>query len=127
MDVSHLRKVVPLMDEVARLLSTGPASYYFDTLLSAYNELLTRAPFPIGSRVALTRTPNIEKASGWAAYRHFLITGSKGTVKSVEWWNASGNRPAGFRFDIQFDDDLSLEPGTFTFGESSLRMVRSDE
>jgi hypothetical protein len=72
--------------EAERMLSGGPASFYFEKMKIYAEMLFDRAPFKVGSTVRLTRDLNIskEKSPGWWVYRHMLVAGYTGRVLEID-------------------------------------------
>lgn len=92
-----------LIEDGMRKLNSGPLSYYLKNLVGCYELLLSRfAPFHVGDRVILTRTPDIGPESGWHSSKHFLVKGAHGTVMSVE---CDGTD---FSASVMFDDESWL-------------------
>lgn len=123
----RVSKAALLMDEAHELLRKGPLSFYLREMSAAYELLMSRyAPFKVGDRVKLAKTPDItpEHAPGWMSCRHFLVQGAIATVSDARCGEG------GFRFDVMFDGETWLdregverpisEKHTFTFREASL-------
>lgn len=74
--------------------------YKLNSVLSSYSEMFSRfCPFKVGDRVRLTKTPAIERGSGWYGSRHFLVEGAIATVKGCDW------KKGKFVFDLEFDNE----------------------
>jgi hypothetical protein len=134
MDIRNISRAADLMREAQSVLGSGPLDFYLCELAASYNLLMERfAPFKVGDRVALSRTPNItsETAPGWMSCRHFLVKGATGTVKEANCGQG------GFRFGIVFDDDSWIDrngkkqpttsPGMFMFAEDALSRFAAKE
>ena len=109
MDIKDIEEASKLMEKAHGLLSRGPLSFYLREMAGAYNVLMSRfCPFPIGTKVALSKTPKItpETSPGWMSCKHFLVAGAVGTV--VE----AGCGEEGFSFHVQFDDETYIHPHT---------------
>lgn len=98
-------------------------------LIRAQDLLISRyAPFKVGDRAVLTRTPEItrEKSCGWMGSRHFLVEGRAGVISEVEIWDGK------FRFGFEPDNQTWIcsfgnheenpvdRPHSYSFGESWL-------
>lgn len=101
---------------------------HFDIVLGMAERLLVVAPFAEGDRVVLTKTPDIEKGSGWWGSRHYLIEGSRGVVTSVD-FHEEKKVLLGY---VMFDDETYIhyeigekmpvkDKHVYCFGESWLR------
>lgn len=132
MDIETVKKGFKLMEDGMRILGGGPLDFYVRKLTECYDLLISRyAPFKIGERVILTKTPEIGSVDrwGWLGSKHFLIKGAVGSVTFVE---ADGD---GFRFSVVFDDDSWIdhhgvkqptkEKGHFGFREDYLVASKS--
>lgn len=115
--------------EAQELLSRGPASFYVEQMVGAYDYLMERfAPFKVGDRVMLLKTPS-PMPSGWEHCRHFLVPGAYATVHQL---SCDGN---GFRVEVEFLDEswinsagevIPMEPDrrhTFSFSDTSFVKV----
>ena len=113
-------------DDVRR---RGNVPYALQVALEMVDGLIERAPFQVGQRVALARTPEIGPASGWSHYKHFLVQGAAGTVRYVEFGRGH------FSFAVTFDDESWIDsegtlhpadparPGHFYFDERDLQRL----
>lgn len=128
MNIGPVKEAAKLMREAMSHLANGPLEFYLEEMAACYDLLMTRyAPFKVGDRVELSCTPNItpQTAHGWMACKHFLVEGSKGTVREATC--GSG----GFRFGIVFDDDSWIDRdgkrhpvasrGMFMFSDGEIR------
>ena len=109
----------------------GSVPYALQVALEMVDGFIERAPFQVGQRVALARTPEItkEKAWGWLHCKHFLVRGAAGTVRCVEF--GLGH----FSFAVTFDDESWIDsegtlhpadparPGHFYFDERDLQRL----
>jgi hypothetical protein len=130
MDIATVLRGADLIRQGMEALNSGPLEFYLNELVSAHNLLMERfAPFKIGDRVRLTRTPEItnDVCFGWIGHKHFLVEGSVGTVRDA----GCGSR--GFWFLVALDEQswihyqtgqLNVVPenerGLFEFGEHDL-------
>lgn len=139
MNVQKVRdKLAQVIDQVRALdavwcddeqrRSSTPAA--LQVALEMVDALIERAPFHVGQRVALARTPEIGEDSTWRVYRHFLVQGAKGTVQSVDFHAGK------FAFFyVTFDDESWVDPdggvhprdpacpAHFCFGEGDLQRL----
>ena len=133
MDIRNISRAAALMREANSILGSGPLDFYLTEMVSAYNLLMERfAPFKVGDRVVLARTPEIapDNAPGWMSCKHFLVEGAAGTVK-----NASCGSD-GFQFGVEFDNDSwhdqygkkrpTISKSMFMFGEKYLTPPNGD-
>lgn len=126
MNVQSVKDGLRLIREGMDKLGGGPASWYVDQLVAAYELLMQRyAPFKVGDLVRLSRTiEGIDQEHGWYACRHFLTVGSRGIVTIAE----CGTK--GFSFGVEFFDETWIDQDgikripsrrhTFMFGENDL-------
>lgn len=129
MDIETVKKGFDLMEQGMRILGGGPMDYYVRRLTECYDLLLEKyAPFKVGDRVMLKKTPaiNPHDSWGWMSSKHFLVKGAVGTVQYVE----ASKR--GFSAGIVFDDESWVDDKgvvhpieeknrhTFAFSEDSL-------
>lgn len=130
MDVERIIEGMRKIEEGKLLLDSGPFDYTMKCLFAAHEALLTRyAPFKVGDRVRLSKTPVINEctAPGWMRAEHFLIKGAAGTVKDS---HVSSN--GDLFFGVVFDHESWIGPdgvehcvsgdnkAMFTFAESWL-------
>lgn len=87
------------LTEAQQLLSQGPASYYVEQFIGAYEYLMANfAPFKVGDKVVLVKAPN-PMPSGWAHCEHFIKVGATAEVRNVEC------SAKGFSVEVHFDDE----------------------
>lgn len=87
-------------------LGSGPLSYRLKQLYTAYILLITQyAPFKVGDTVLLSKTPYIDPDSGWYHCRHFLVSGSKATIKKIE-VNVLKND---LSYDLEFENESFID------------------
>lgn len=113
--INNIKQAFALFKQAQDLLNSGPAAYYLDTLLSAYDLLMSRyAPFQVGDHVQLAITPEITEIvnPGWYGYKDALVAGASGVVTSAEC------RAGRFVFSVRF---VGCD-GVFSFGENDLRL-----
>lgn len=102
-----LRERLNLLRQAGQFLTSGDFLYTIERFAAAYDLLISRyAPFKVGDRVRLTRTPNITEntAPGWLGSKHFLVAGALCTVKQVE-----VVPPADLRFAVAFDTESWID------------------
>ena len=111
------------------LLSQGPAKYYTEQFIGAYEYLMkTFAPFKTGDAVILIKVLD-PMPSGWTQCAHFIKLGATATIKNVEC------DKDGFIVDVEFDEEswvnsttkeiILLEPDRrHTFGFRSNYFVK---
>ena len=89
-------------DEASKVLSCGPASFYYEKLECYVDALFNKyAPFKQGDRVALTVHPNTD--NGWSHCKHFLTPGSAGIVQEVDFYDNH------FCADVVFDNESWID------------------
>lgn len=79
--------------------SGGLFSEVFYYLNSALESLEAMAPYKVGDRVELAKTPDLSNSPGWAGAKHFLVEGAKATVQVVD------HSTHGFTVGLHFDDE----------------------
>lgn len=108
--------------------SPGDFMFGMDEIVKTIRSMFDRfCPFKVGSRVELTRTPEIGDNSGWRGCKHFLIEGAAATVRE------RGYRDGKFTCDLMFDDETWIdrdggkhqprEKHVFMFDESWVRVL----
>jgi hypothetical protein len=104
MNEETLPQLIELVEQLEKLTRGNLADLKYH--LQTANSIWRLAPFKVGDRVQLAKTPNInEKDSwGWMGAKHFLIKGAAATVQVREFYDAS------FVFGLHFDDDSWLTP-----------------
>jgi hypothetical protein len=107
MNIENVKRGVKLIQDGIGVLSAGPLEYYLRKLIECQELLVTKyAPFKVGDRVILTKTPDINSKDswGWMGSKHFLVKGAHGTVRSVD---VDGR---GFSASVEFDDESWIAP-----------------
>ena len=109
-------KTLDAVDALTAAIQYSGHAYHWQKLRAYAEGLFSRAPFKVGDRVRLSKTPNInEKDSwGWMPYRHLLVKGAEGEVRSVDF------RENAFNALVRFDGD---HDGLFHFWETSLEQA----
>lgn len=110
--------------EAQELLSRGPASFYVEQMVGAYDYLMERyAPFKAGDKVIMVKELQTIP-SGWSHCQHFLVPGARGVVDQIS-CDAKG-----FRVEVIFENEswinkdgekILMEPDrrhTFSFNET---------
>lgn len=103
MNIERVLEGAKKLREAMDLLSIGPLEHTLTCLLLAQDLLFTKyAPFKVGDRVELARTPVITEkvAFGWIGSKHFLVEGAVGVVRSLEVF--SDGR---LRVNVAFDNE----------------------
>jgi hypothetical protein len=128
MDIDRIKDAVRQIEAgVDQIRSTG-VSYTLDVLFAAHRLVIERfAPFKVGDRVALSKTPKIDRetAWGWLGSKHFLVQGALGIVRTVD-LHGDGK----LSFGVEFDDETWIDRDGhrrpldrkhhYCFGEGSL-------
>lgn len=86
--IQSVMEASKLIEQAGTLLTSGGGSYNLERLGDYARALFDRfAPFRVGDRVTLTRTPNItaEKNWGWMHAKHWMVAGIVGTVVEVDY------------------------------------------
>jgi hypothetical protein len=116
------------LKEAERVLSKGPASYYFEKIEGYIDALFNKfAPFKEGDRVEIHKTLNF--GSGWEGSKHFLAKGCQGTVRDVDYIKGA------FRADVEMDNQTWIDsqgvknpikkPYTFCLFETKIKLVNT--
>lgn len=104
MDIEHVRNAANKLKEAMDMFGRGPLDYYLRELVAAHDLLMSRfAPFQIGDRVKLLKSPDYEKAPGWDKCKHFLVCGAAGVIVDATCGSS------GFVFDVLFDDESWID------------------
>lgn len=106
MNDTSLKDGLEKINEGIRILQCGPLSYYIERAQEYQEALFNKfAPFKIGDRVRLIKTPEINenRFPGWLSSKHFLIEGAVGTVESVDY------RDETFCADVVFDNESWID------------------
>ena len=138
--IESAKLVYETIDGINKLLGKldggSKRSYYLDKINDQIQLLFEKyAPFHVGDRVELTKTPRItqEKSWGWMGSKHFLIKGAKGTVTDVDCDRL------GFSCNIVFDDETWIDSftgeinpvekdkrGHYCFRESFVKVIKDE-
>lgn len=116
-------------------LESGGGDYYLRQLGMYARALFDRfAPFKVGDRVRLRKTPeiNVHDSWGWMGSKHFLVEGREGVVREVD-YHVDRNGNEGFFAMVEWDNQTWIDhhgkeqavvrPGLFCHGESWLERV----
>ena len=110
MDAKKTKDILAAIGEVRdaygkleRLLSNGPASYYFERIGDCIDGLYSFAKFKADDAVALVRDIDCDDKPGWAGCEHFLKAGAPARVQEVEF------RKGGFVYGVQFDEETWVD------------------
>ena len=128
-----IKKANDMLEKVLEVGSNGPLDFYLNKINEYINVLFDRfAPFKVGDRVELIKTPIInEKESwGWLSSKHFLVKGALATVKDVDYEDGK------FIVDVIFDEESWIDDKgkkrkienkdkhTYCISEKSIRRVK---
>ena len=121
--------VLAAVDALTEVTSRSEHAWHWKKLRAYAVGLFDRAPFKVGDRVRLTKTPDItpEKAWGWMGAKHFLVKGAMATVAAIDF--SEGRFEAWLYFDDETWKDHSgtlhkpSEPAQYHFWETSLERV----
>ena len=115
-----LEGVRDAMNALNGVLSSGPASYYFERIIEYYKGCMAASKFKVGERVRLK-----EDIKDWDHCTHFLIEGAIGTVEEVDYYKGV------YYYDIMFDNETWIDSKgikqvpktkhTFRFAQKSLK------
>jgi hypothetical protein len=107
--MSDNAKSIAVLDLLAgtaeKLAAVQELGWHVGKLREYAKGLFERAPFRVGDRVRLTKTPEItkEKAWGWLAAKHYLIKGAEGLVHEVDFHDGL------FQASIFVDDETWID------------------
>ncbi|MEW5860061.1 MAG: hypothetical protein AB1861_22180 [Cyanobacteriota bacterium] len=123
----EVEKVYEQIEALEKSISSE-FGYKLKSILKSYDSIFNRfCPFEIGDRVVLIKSPDFEKAPGWAGYKDFLIEGAIASVTERDY------RKERFVFGLQFDNDSWVDSkgeihlteasrrGVFYFSENSIK------
>ena len=125
-------KTLDAVDALTEAVRNSEHAFHWKKLREYAEGLFTRAPFQVGDRVRLTKTPEIteKKAWGWLGGKHFLVKGAMATVKHVDFWDGH------FNAMLIFDDESWIDyqgvehprdrPSLYTFWETGIERVTDD-
>lgn len=102
----YAQEIQQLYDKVTELEKAIPSSfgYKLQTVIANYSSLFERfCPYQVGDKVKLTKTPVIEKNSGWYGSRHFLIEGAIATITERDYYQGK------FTFFLVFDNETWID------------------
>lgn len=134
MDQAKTKEILRAIGEIRdaynkldRILSSGPASYYFKGIEDCIDGLFSYAKFKEGDIVELVRDIDCSDKPGWGGCEHFLKAGSRASIDEVNFIDRS------FRYGVQFeneswiDQDKVIRPvkqkHQFWMRESNLRLT----
>lgn len=104
MDLSNVKQAASLIREAQDLLGRGPLDYYLTELIGAHEYMLKRfAPFTVGDRVVLVKTPDFQNSPGWRGREHFMVPGALCIVRKVEC------AATGFNIFVEFEDEAWID------------------
>lgn len=100
--LEHFRAIQKKAAELFNLYGGGcggPLEEVFYCLLKNLEALDAQAPYRVGDRVVLARTPDLTNSPGWHGREHFLVEGAKATVEQIDF----GKK--GYTVSLHFDDE----------------------
>jgi hypothetical protein len=90
-------------DRFSRVMSRGPASYYFEKLIGYYEGCMAASKFKVKDKVKLSKDLDINKTSGWAHCAHFLVKGAKAKIVEVDYIDGE------YKYGVKFDKETYLD------------------
>lgn len=130
---SKVDRVILNVDTLTAVVREADHTYHWKKLRTYAEALFQRAPFKVGDRVRLTKTPEISetKSWGWLGAKHFLVKGAMATVAEVDF--SDGH----FEAWLHFDDESWMssidgkihpveEKAMYHFWETQIERVPSD-
>lgn len=111
--IAFVRSLLDKAIEIAEARPGGHTQMSWDhrwhvsKVLAMAEHLVISGPFRPGDRVVLTKTPEItpEKSWGWMGAKHYLIEGSKGIIRNVD-FSADDKSLLGY---VEFDDETWID------------------
>lgn len=82
----HIDEVLGAVASLRKAVNHHENEWHWGKLRMYAAALFDRAPFKVGSRVRMTKTPviNEKEAWGWLGAKHFLVAGAIGTVQAID-------------------------------------------
>ncbi len=108
-----------------------PSDYEIKRIQDCVEGLFTFAKFKIGQKVKMAATYPVNERDSWgwmAPYRHLFKSGSKATIRKVDWYD--GNFNYGIEFDSKtyIDREGNIHPhdstSVFTISEKWLKAAK---
>ncbi|RUR74888.1 hypothetical protein PCC6912_50660 [Chlorogloeopsis fritschii PCC 6912] len=101
--VLQLKEVYQKVADLEKSLPNN-LGYILNSVLGSYENLFNRfCPFKVGERVVLTKTPEIDKESGWYRGKHFLVEGAIATIKNRDYYQNK------FVFYLEFENESWID------------------
>ena len=103
-----LEALADALDTIHKALGAHPHLNAANNLRRDVLPIFERFAFPIGTKVRLTRTPEISWTTswGWMRAKHFLVEGAVAEVKTVDLWEGK------FSYGLIFDDSSYINEAT---------------
>lgn len=124
---AKLRKGCELIEELNKVWSSGPFSFYKGKLTDIVEEFFKRCcPVKVGDIVEITEEIDFNVSYGWAGSKHFLKVGDRAKVEAIDFDKGK------FYFDVipfnqTYEDGRVVpEPKTYCFRESMCKKVEPD-
>ncbi len=98
-------QIVRAHQQVADAIRATPDfTWHCERIREYIKGLFDRAPFQVGDRVRLNRTPVITESTswGWLGSKHFLVAGALAVVREVDFIDGQ------FTGELEFDDETYL-------------------
>ena len=124
---SDLESLADALDTIHKALGSHPSVAWSNNIRRDIIPVFDKLAIPVGTKVRLTRTPEISwtVSWGWMRAKHYLVEGAVATVETVDLWEGK------FNYGLIFDDAsyvnemtkevVALEGerrGIYIFGES---------
>lgn len=128
----HVGKVLDAVDSFSKAVQWSEHDWHWKKLRAYAVGLFERAPFKVGDRVRLTKTPRIDEKHSWGLMgcKHYLVEGALATVAEVDF--SDGHFEAWLHFDDEtwkssIDGQLHKpdRPALIHFWETSLERVEA--
>lgn len=100
--VKALSEIQASHDKFSRVMSKGPASFYFKKLIGYYEGCMAASKFKVKAKVKLSKDVDVSKSPGWAHCAHFLVKGAKAKVVEVDYIDGE------YRYGVKFDKETYL-------------------
>jgi hypothetical protein len=126
--LAGLKELRDSHSKLDRVLSGGPAPYYFEKIGTYVEGLFSFAKFKPGDRVCLAHDIDCDDKPGWVSSEHFLKAGSTAVVSGYDFGNGAFKYGVVFDLETWLDDKGVAQPVTerheYWFTESDLRKWR---
>jgi hypothetical protein len=103
MKENDLQGIINAVEQLEKV--TGGHLGCWKTYLKDANTIWQKCPYKMGDRVALTKTPIINKNEGWGwlGSKHFLVQGAIATIVERDFHDGH------FIFGLHFDDETWID------------------